>query len=182
MMTSTDINRNPLEEMGIFVGMYPAVVEDNNDPNKTFRLRVRCDIVADKPLDWALPCGIPAGDGYGFFVLPQKGENVWISFQRGDMAHPVWQYGAVRTGKLPSEAAGSTILLASKNGTKIILHSSGKVEIKNDTESLGDVLTDFAEAVKGLQTLDSGGHTGNLLPASVTAFAQVITRLNNLLQ
>jgi hypothetical protein len=68
-----------------FFGVYRGQVVDNNDPQSLLRLKVRVPEVLNTQEAWALPC-IPVGTS----VVPVIGTGVWIMFERGDPAHPVW--------------------------------------------------------------------------------------------
>jgi hypothetical protein len=65
-------------------GTYRAVVVDNLDPALQNRLHVLVpDIWGDSPV-WASPLVHDA-------ALPNVGDNVWVSFERGDSDYPIWQ-------------------------------------------------------------------------------------------
>ena len=68
-------------------GKYRAEVLDINDPLKRGRVKVKCEsIMPNKPeLGWAESC-LPAG----IFTLPRVGDYVWIEFEGGDIALPIW--------------------------------------------------------------------------------------------
>lgn len=70
-----------------FWGKYMAICRDIHDPEKLGRIRVECPAVYGKGhlSDWAWPCFRP-----GEFLLPKEGDGVWIEFQAGDPAYPVW--------------------------------------------------------------------------------------------
>ncbi len=178
MITEKELRKNPLEELGIYLGVYPAIVEDNNDPENLFRLKVRCPIIADKPLDWALPRGVFAGNGYGLFALPQKGDNVWVTFQRGDATYPIWEYGAIAKGDKPDEARRQAITIISKKGAQIILQEDGKIKIKNDEASLKDLLLDFLQA---MQTAIAAPPNYTLDPNTQNKLAEIIGKVSSFL-
>lgn len=52
-----------------------------------------------------MPCAPYAGPNVGFFALPPIGANVWILFEAGDTAKPVWIGGFWGTGELPAADA-----------------------------------------------------------------------------
>lgn len=84
-----------------FFGKYRGIVEDNKDPQKLGRLRVRVASVLtaspesidsdDTITDWAMPC-VPYGGAadQGFFVIPERGAHVWVEFEEGRLDHPIW--------------------------------------------------------------------------------------------
>ena len=68
-----------------FFGIYRGQVVRNADPLSRMRLLVRVpDVLGDQEA-WAVPC-IPIGTS----VVPEVGNGVWMMFERGDPAYPVW--------------------------------------------------------------------------------------------
>jgi len=78
---------------GRFYGKYRAFVVDNADPENRGRLRLRIPSVLgnDVVSGWALPC-LPYGGAadQGFFFIPEADACVWVEFEMGDLAYPVW--------------------------------------------------------------------------------------------
>lgn len=86
---------------------YGGLVENNKDPLKLGRLKVRVPhvygstgggsgFVATNDLPWALPAGMPAGGSArsgGFSQLPETGDKVWVRFLDGEPEKPVWEWG-----------------------------------------------------------------------------------------
>lgn len=73
--------------MSDFVGKYKAYVQDVNDPEKRFRIKVTCPAVhKDYVSAWCEPCFPVSGDCY----VPKVGDCVWIEFTNGNVNRPVW--------------------------------------------------------------------------------------------
>lgn len=75
-----------------YYGKYRATVADNQDPNKTGRLKLKVpSVLAETETDWALPC-FPYGGvtDVGIYLIPDVGAEVWAEFEEGDLSHPVW--------------------------------------------------------------------------------------------
>lgn len=71
--------------------IYRAVVTDNRDPQRLGRLRVQVPHLGGSgATDWIWPLISP-----GFWVIPEAGEQVWVSFEAGDEEMPVW-LGAIK--------------------------------------------------------------------------------------
>lgn len=72
--------------MSTYPGIYRAVVTDDNDPEKLRRLKVRVPAVHGSVESvWASAC-VPAGSRR----QPKVGSGVWVMFEGGDPARPVW--------------------------------------------------------------------------------------------
>jgi hypothetical protein len=74
-----------------FYGMYRGIVMKNKDPEGHRRVQVKIPqlgggdtITQDWP--WAWPSFAPGQRPY----LPEVGEGVWIQFESGDPAYPIW--------------------------------------------------------------------------------------------
>jgi hypothetical protein len=74
-------------------GSYRGSVVDDADPLAQDRLLVLVpEIHGNEPV-WALPSTPPGQTGH-----PAIGDDVWVSFERGDPAYPVWQPDAQTAG------------------------------------------------------------------------------------
>jgi len=73
------------EVPGGFFGIYRGIVSENIDPESLMRLRVQVPAVLGTQEIWALPCITP-----GTSVIPPIGQGVWVMFENGDPARPVW--------------------------------------------------------------------------------------------
>lgn len=86
---------------------YGGLVENNKDPLKLGRIKVRVPhvygstgggsgFVATNDLPWAMPAGMPAGGSArsgGFSQLPEVGDKVWVRFLDGEPEKPIWEWG-----------------------------------------------------------------------------------------
>jgi hypothetical protein len=68
-----------------FYGIYRGVVYGVDDPLSKNRIRVQVpQLLADYPTQWCWPVGVVGT------ALPEVGDGVWIQFEGGDPAFPVW--------------------------------------------------------------------------------------------
>ena len=97
-------------------GKHRGIVEDNNDPLKLGRLKVRVHAAyGGQPVDrlpWAWPCftygGMPQ---MALYAVPEVGAGVWVEFQwkdgQPDATYPVWTGTWLAQNETPTEVEGS---------------------------------------------------------------------------
>jgi uncharacterized protein involved in type VI secretion and phage assembly len=91
-----------------FYGKYRGIVQDNDDPENMGRLKAQVpEILGDQDSPWALPCVPYAGDGEGHYTVPPVGAGVWIEFEAGDPARPVWSGCWWSRSQVPSNNQGT---------------------------------------------------------------------------
>ncbi|MFO1434526.1 MAG: phage baseplate assembly protein V [Candidatus Competibacteraceae bacterium] len=172
-------------------GKFRGVVSDNRDPEKRGRLKLRVPSVLDQEeTDWALPC-LPygGGAGYGLFLVPPPGAQVWVEFEEGDLHRPLWTGTCwQQTGDVPTDAAkspptahllqtpaGHLVQLDDENGARQLrLHHAGGAEllIDNDgivtlTDSNGATVTLDAKA-SAVVVADANGNRLTLNSSGIT--------------
>lgn len=102
------IKKDPfdLQETDKLLGMYRGVVEDNNDPDKMGRCKIRVfgihtenkktedlDGIPTDHLPWSEPAlslfegGVT---GFGNFVVPLQGSHVFVFFEQGHILRPIY--------------------------------------------------------------------------------------------
>lgn len=145
-----------------YYGKYRGLVVDNEDPEKRARLRLRVpSVLGEEETAWALPC-LPFGGAadHGLFTVPEKDAQVWVEFEEGELAQPIWT-GTFwqKQGDPPAEAtAGSapTARVLKTPGGHILLFEDEK-----DKEKLRlahPIGSEIAIDEKGILSLtDSGG-------------------------
>ena len=115
-----------------FYGKYAGRVFDNVDPKKLGRIRAIVPEVGfvNDATDWAFPCSQYGGlTDAGFFVVPDKGMNVWIEFEAGDANRPIWvgTFWAEPEGKAESPilARGGKDDITQEKGTDQATEANG---------------------------------------------------------
>ena len=116
---------------GHYFGKHRGLVEDNDDPTKRGRLKVRVPSVLGPLAVWAMPCVPYAGKGVGFYSLPDAGTGVWIEFEAGDPSFPIWTGCFWADDELPDQSSAalkiwktSTVTLRIDDDAKEVVLSS----------------------------------------------------------
>ncbi|MBA4719440.1 MAG: hypothetical protein HRO68_10250 [Nitrosopumilus sp.] len=103
-------------------GKYKGIVQKTDDPESRGRITVKGpDVYDDKDSPWALPSVPFAGKNHGVVLIPEKDDGVWIEFEAGDPARPIWSGGWWASDELPEPGGEKTRLLATSKGHKIII-------------------------------------------------------------
>lgn len=84
-----------LEHFGKYYSSYRGFVMSNEDPEGYGRLQLKVpQILGNQTIEyWAWQKGTFSGKDYGFQVIPQKGDMVFVEFEYGDPRKPIWTYG-----------------------------------------------------------------------------------------
>lgn len=147
-----------------YPGFYPAIVKTNVDPERRQRLRVCIPAIHDirasqDALPWAETSSMFAGNDRGIFILPEKGETVWVVFKQGDPDYPIWVGSWYGRNELPAEAldqdvflikfGGHIIQMSKRAGDSHVLIKTkdGHVLNLDDTEGKVEMLTKLGHSV-----------------------------------
>lgn len=131
-----------------YFGVVIGLVTDNNDPDSLGRVKVNFPWFSDEMIsEWCRVAQPYAGNGYGFYWIPEVDDEVAVAFMHGDMRIPI-VLGSLyngqdrptitRNGRDPKvilTKAGHRILLEDKDGQQKIeiVDSSGNNSIVIDT-------------------------------------------------
>ncbi len=160
-----------------YYGVYPAVVDDNQDPDQQGRVLVRLQWSPDPGGDaykaWARLATTMAGDARGTWFVPDTGDEVLVGFHGGD---PRWPYviGALWNGKdNPPESmqAGNDVKsIVSRSGIRITLDDTdGAVTLTLETP--GGQRVSMTDAGSQVTVEDSNGNSCELSPSGITITA-----------
>jgi uncharacterized protein involved in type VI secretion and phage assembly len=181
-MTFPDANGTALSLAGVlteshYVGVYPATVSDNQDPDSQGRVQVHLPWSPDGSDGqyevWARLATMMAGGGRGTWLVPDVGDEVLVCFQGGD---PRWPFviGSMWNGQDdPPEridADNDVKAIVSRTGIKITLDdTSGAVTLTLETPG-GQKVT-LADAGATVTVEDSSGNSCELAPQGITITA-----------
>jgi uncharacterized protein involved in type VI secretion and phage assembly len=146
---------------GHFFGKYRGVVKDNQDSASVGRLKVTVPSVLGTLELWAMPCVPYAGDGVGFYSLPEAGTGVWIEFEAGDPSYPVWTGFFWGTGQLPDSG-----------GAPVKIWKTQKVTVRIDDDADEIVTSTSSDAKVTLSDeakTEAGGATHTVSSSGVTS-------------
>jgi hypothetical protein len=74
-----------------YFGKYRGTVLNNVDPLNRARIQAQVQAVSSLlPTTWCEPCLPLAGKQMGAYFVPQIQAGVWIEFEQGDPARPIW--------------------------------------------------------------------------------------------
>ncbi len=111
---------------GRIPGVVPAVVDDVDDPDKHGRVRLRFPWMADMYVsDWCRVAHVGAGPDRGFFILPEVGDEVLVSFDQGEVRRP-FVLGGLYNGQDKAKTGPGSLLDSSSHAVNNRLFTSRK--------------------------------------------------------
>jgi hypothetical protein len=159
-----------------FFGKYRGTVVDNVDPSGLGRVKVKVPAVSElKTSVWAMPCVPIAGVQSGFFVLPPVGSQVWVEFEAGQVADPIWTGGYwPSASEVPAVSAaspgspGQTVVL------RTVLQNTIAISDGVPTSHSGGIILESAGGASIIVN-DTGIYISNGKGASVSLVGAVTT-------
>jgi uncharacterized protein involved in type VI secretion and phage assembly len=113
-----------------FPGVATAIVTNNNDPEKTGRVRVRFLWLSDTIETWWARVATPmAGADRGLYALPEVDDEVLVAFEQGDPSRPI-VIGSLWNGKDKAPEKNDD----GKNNMRTIKSRSGHIVRLDDTD------------------------------------------------
>jgi uncharacterized protein involved in type VI secretion and phage assembly len=114
-----------------FFGVAPAIVTNNEDPEKRGRIKVKFPwFNSSMESDWCRVAQLYAGNGYGSLWIPELDDEVIVAFEHGDMRFPIVLGGVHNGVDTPSSFRDATTdqkLFRTKAGHQLLFDdSSGK--------------------------------------------------------
>jgi hypothetical protein len=109
-----------------FYGKYRGIVLEALTGDDLGKLKVSVpDVLADKP-GVAWPCVPFAGPSHGFVCIPEKNDGVWIEFEGGNPAQPIWVGCWWGSDDMPSPADTKVRSWVTTNGLAVVLDDDKK--------------------------------------------------------
>ncbi len=167
-MPATDTLQELVERLverveGRYYGKYRGLVTDNQDRDSLGRVKAKVPrLLADVELGWALPCAPYGGSSdQGLFNIPDTGASVWIEFEGGDLAYPIWCGTWWGDGEVPESATPDQKVFKTSSGHKVVFDDQAGSVVLTDSNS--NVMTldsngmKFADSNSNTVTMDSSG-------------------------
>jgi uncharacterized protein involved in type VI secretion and phage assembly len=127
--------------MAIQHGVVIGVVDDLDDPEGLGRVRVKFPHLADEPSNWARLALPMAGSGRGTFFRPEKGDEVLVACEHGDIRQPYVLGSLWSKTDQPPDQTGA----AQDNNIRVIVSRSGHRITLDDTRGSERIeITDHA--------------------------------------
>jgi len=150
---------------GRYYGKHRGLVTDNQDPDSLGRIRAHVPrLLGDVELGWALPAAPYGGAAdQGLFTVPDVGASVWIEFEGGELAYPIWTGTWWGDGEPPESGAPGKKALKTSTGHEILLDDDGGSVAITDSNGNSITLDSHGIALADVNgneiTMDSNGIT-----------------------
>ncbi len=124
---------------GKIYGAVIGIVKDRDDQEGLARVKLTLPAFGNRETDWArvaVPYAGAAGKGHGFFWIPEKDDEVLVSFVEGDPKVPIVIGCLYSKKQKPPSTKPDEHVIKSKNGHQItISDEAGKERIEIATQS-----------------------------------------------
>jgi phage protein D/phage baseplate assembly protein gpV len=131
---------NPHRDAVPFPSVVIGVVTDNTDPDgQQGRVKVKFPWLTDNDNSWWARIASPmAGNGRGFYFLPEVNDEVLVSFEHGDINRP-YILGALWNGQDDPPKKNSEVVANSKVNQRILQTRAGHVITLDDTDNAAKI-------------------------------------------
>lgn len=176
------IERKDSSEGKKFYGKYRAIVTNTNDPDKMGRLKVKCPkVLGDDESQWCNPCFPP-----GYIVMPKVGDAVWVEFEEGDPARPIWTGVWYGLHEMPYEVYekvgyhhfiinGATRIYFNEENRTVSFDGQGSVLINSNLTVNGDIQDYGTVSATGSVTAGGSMSAGGSVTAGGGITGQSVT-------
>jgi len=112
-----------------YFGKYRGLVTAVDEKNGRIQAQVP-NLLSGKDSPWALPAVPFAGPNFGLLLLPEVNDIVWIEFEEGNLAVPIWTGFVWADNDIPKPGAARVRVLVSKSGHKLVMDdAAGKLQL-----------------------------------------------------
>ncbi|MFW9872769.1 MAG: phage baseplate assembly protein V [Candidatus Thorarchaeota archaeon] len=133
-----------------YFGKYIGKVQNiGDDKNFGYITAVVPEIYGEIESPWAKPCVPFAGSSFGFLMLPNKGDLVWIEFEAGDISRPIWSGFLWSDSEVPESAEGKKRIILTPGGNQIIFDDENEELKLISNESTVTITSDSVEINAG---------------------------------
>jgi len=162
-----------------FCGVYPAIVENLKDPDGQGRVLVKLPwsphARRKQHKAWARLATLMAGNGRGTWFIPEKGDEVLVCFEAGDLRHPfvigaLWKSGDARPETMDQAGKNYIKTIRTRSGVTIRIDDRpDKPSLRLETPSAQKIVL---EDSPGKVTIsDSNGNSVALEASGITVLA-----------
>jgi uncharacterized protein involved in type VI secretion and phage assembly len=171
----------PGEPMTALHGVYSASVLENQDPEGRARVRVRVVGLPDPGDLWARVATLLAGPHRGTWFIPDKGDEVLVAFEGGDIRRPC-VLGALWSANAPppetADQASVVKTIRSRSGTTIRLFDDS-ANARIVVETPGGQRLILQDSPGSIQIEDANGNGMTLSPSGITITASATVSLSS---
>lgn len=134
------IQERGVEAVGRYYSVYRGIVMSVDDPDRAGKIVVQLPSIYNITR-WAFPKYNHGGPNTGFkYLTPPVGSIVYVEFENGDPAHPLWSYHGWAIDEVPPE-------LDDPNTLGLITPSGNKIYLK-DEDGVLNVVTNSGTSIK----------------------------------
>ncbi len=178
--------RVPLGLGGPWYGVYPALVSDIKDPDGQGRVKVTLpgspDTGGARYEAWARVATFMGGDNRGSWFIPDKNDEVLVSFEGGNPRRPyvlggLWNGSDKPPGSMDGAGNNYKKILRSRNGVMVTLDDQDGQE-KFIVETPGGQKITLKDGPGAVEIEDSNGNSVKLETAGITVNASAKVTLN----
>ena len=171
---------------GLWYGVYPALVTDVRDPDGQGRVKISLPWASDPDgaaySGWARLATLLAGSRHGSWFIPDRGDEVLVSFAGGDVRHPfvlggLWNGHDAPPQQMDGAGRNDLKVLRTRSGLTVTLDDrSGQERLQLDTP--GGQRLILKDGPGSVEISDSNGNSVQLEAAGVTVTASAKVTVN----
>jgi hypothetical protein len=115
-----------------YYGKYRGIVRDvGTGPQLGMITALVPAVYGQEPTPWALPAAPFAGAKHGLVLIPEAGDGVWIEFEAGNIAVPIWTGCWWRDGDNPAQSPKARLLATSAGHEVLIDEDADQILLKH---------------------------------------------------